>query len=170
MASLVEDLLEELQTEAQTYQELLALSDSKRESIIKGKVEDLEKITATEEEISSRLKNLEKKRQNILNDMAVVLGHDGESLTVTEVIQQLGTQPKEQQTLTLARDRLVEVASQVQFANQQNSILLQQALEMVEFDLTLFKSLKQAPETANYNKSAYNTGDLLGGGSFDTSQ
>ena len=170
MASLVEELLLDLQTETSTYQELVDLSDVKREAIIHGRVEELEGITAQEEEISSRLKNLETKRTNILKDMAVVLGHDGEQMTVTIVIEKLGSQPKEQQALTEARDRLVEIASRLQFANQQNSILLQQALEMVEFDLTLFKSLKQAPETANYNKSAYNTGDLLGGGSFDTSQ
>ena len=170
MASLVEELLLDLQTETSTYQELVDLSDVKREAIIHGRVEELEGITAQEEEISSRLKNLETKRTNILKDMAVVLGHDVEQMTVTIVIEKLGSQPKEQQALTEARDRLVEIASQLQFANQQNSILLQQALEMVEFDLTLFKSLKQAPETANYNKSAYNTGDLLGGGSFDTSQ
>lgn len=170
MASLVEELLIDLQTENDTYQELVDLSDVKREAIIHGKVDELEDITAREEEISNRLKSLETKRTNILKDMAVVLGHDGEQMTVTNVIEQLDTQPKEQQALTEARDRLVETASQLQFANQQNSILLQQALEMVEFDLTLFKSLKQAPETANYNKSAYNTGDLLGGGSFDTSQ
>lgn len=170
MASLVEELLVDLKTENDTYQELVELSDVKREAIIHGKVDELEGITAKEEEISNRLKSLETKRTNILRDMAVVLGHDGELMTVTNVIEQLGTQPKEQQALTEARDRLVETASMLQFANQQNSILLQQALEMVEFDLTLFKSLKQAPETANYNKSAYNTGDLLGGGSFDTSQ
>ena len=170
MASLVEEVLVDLKTENDTYQELVELSDVKREAIIHGKVDELEGITAKEEEISNRLKSLETKRTNILKDMAVVLGHDGELMTVTNVIEQLGTQPKEQQALTEARDRLVETASMLQFANQQNSILLQQALEMVEFDLTLFKSLKQAPETANYNKSAYNTGDLLGGGSFDTSQ
>lgn len=170
MASLVEELLVDLQTENQTYEELLALSDTKRESIINGKVEELEKITAAEEEISSRLKNLENKRTNILKDMAVVLGHDGEMFTVTNVIERLSAQPKEQQALTQARDLLVETASRMQLANQQNSILLQQALEMVEFDLTLFKSLKQAPETANYDKNAFNTGELLGGGSFDTSQ
>ena len=170
MASLVEELLVDLKTENDTYQELVELSDVKREGIIHGKVDELEGITAKEEEISNRLKSLETKRTNILKDMAVVLGHDGEQMTVTKVIEQLGSQPKEQQALTEARDRLVETASQLQFANQQNSILLQQALEMVEFDLTLFKSLKQAPETANYNRSAYNTGDLLGGGSFDTSQ
>ena len=41
---------------------------------------------------------------------------------------------------------------------------------MVEFDLTLLKSMRQAPETANYNKNTYNTGDLLGGSGFDEKQ
>ena len=49
-------------------------------------------------------------------------------------------------------------------------MLLKQAIEMVEFDLTLFRSLRQAPETANYDKNAYNTGTLLGGGGFDAKQ
>ncbi len=39
-----------------------------------------EEVTATEESISSDLKNLENKRVSILRDMAVVLGHDGEQL------------------------------------------------------------------------------------------
>lgn len=41
---------------------------------------------------------------------------------------------------------------------------------MVEFDLTLLKSMRQAPETANYNKNACNTGDLLGSSGFDAKQ
>ena len=127
------------------------------QAIIAGAVADLEEVTATEESISSDLKNLENKRVSILRDMAVVLGHDGEQLTVTNVIEQLDGQPKEQGDLTAARDALVDVATRLQTANAQNSVLLQQALEMVEFDLTLFKSLKQAPETANYDKNAYNT-------------
>ena len=53
---------------------------------------------------------------------------------------------------------------------QQKEILLRHAMEMVEFDLTLLKSLKQAPETANYDKNAYNTGEILGGSGFDTKQ
>ena len=38
---------------------------------------------------------------------------------------------------------------------------------MTEFDITLFKSMRQAPETANYDRNAYNTGSLLGGSGFD---
>lgn len=170
MASLVEELLVGMKKEEACYTRLLDLADTKRQAIIAGAVADLEQVTATEEEISSDLKNLEKKRVRILRDMAVVLGHDGEQFTVTQVIEQMSSQPQEQKDLTEARDALVDVASRLQAANAQNSILLQQALEMVEFDLTLFKSLKQAPETANYDKNAYNTGELLGGSSFDTSQ
>lgn len=170
MASLVEELLSGLRAEKEQYEKLLGLNDAKRQAIIAGAVEDLEAVTAQEEEISSVLKNLENKRLRTLRDMAVVLGHDGDTFTVTQVIDQLTSQPTEQQELTQARDSLVEVATKQQMANVQNSALLQQALEMVEFDLTLFKSLKQAPETANYDKNAYNTGDLLGSSSFDTSQ
>lgn len=170
MASLVEELLKDLEEERQAYESLLSLSDKKKELIIQGKAEDLEGLTAKEEQIGSTLKNLANKRVSLLRDMAVVLGHDDEEITVTRVIELLGNQPKEQSALTQARDLLVDTASQLQIANQQNYILLQQALDMVEFDLTLFKSLKQAPETANYNKDAYNTGSLLGGGNFDTSQ
>ena len=162
MASLVEELLVGMKKEDACYTRLLELSENKRQAIIAGAVADLEEVTATEESISSDLKNLENKRVSILRDMAVVLGHDGEQLTVTNVIEQLDGQPKEQGDLTAAR--------RLQTANAQNSVLLQQALEMVEFDLTLFKSLKQAPETANYDKNAYNTGELLGSSSFDTSQ
>lgn len=170
MASLVEELLVGMKKEESCYARLLELSETKKQAIIKGAVADLEEVTATEESISSDLKNLENKRMGILQDMAVVLGHDGEQFTVTNVIEQLQTQPKEQSELTAARDGLVDVATRLQTANAQNSILLQQALEMVEFDLTLFKSLKQAPETANYDKNAYNTGELLGSSNFDTSQ
>ena len=170
MASLVEELLIGMQKEEACYARLLELSDAKRAAIIAGAVAELEAVTGSEEKISSDLRNLENKRVSILRDMAVVLGHDGGQFTVTKVIEQLDTQPKEQYDLTEARDALVETATRLQAANAQNSILLQQALEMVEFDLTLFKSLKQAPETANYDKNAYNTGELLGGSSFDTSQ
>ena len=54
--------------------------------------------------------------------------------------------------------------------NELNSQLLAQAIELAEFDITLFKSMRQAPETANYDRNAYNTGDILGSSGFDAKQ
>ena len=86
------------------------------------------------------------------------------------MIGYLEKQPVEQEKLLKQRDRLLEVGTQMQLLNRQNEALLQQALELVEFDLTLLKSMRQAPETANYDKNAYNTGDILGSSGFDAKQ
>lgn len=170
MASLVEELLDVMGEETQGYEKLYTLSEEKRQAIVHRDLEGMESVVAKENDITSDLKNLENKRAQILKDMSVVLGKDDETLTVTQVILLLSKQPKEQAVLTEARDNLVKAATNMQFLNEQNQILLNQAMEMVEFDLTLFKSMRQAPETANYDKNAYNTGDILPSGGFDAKQ
>lgn len=170
MASLMDELLGVLRQEKQGYINLTELSEEKRVSIIQGNVDALDSISSKEQEVTSDLKNLENKRVNILKDMAVVLGKDDEDITISKMIEMLERQPGEQAKLIQAKDELVSCASTMQVANQQNEILLRHAMEMVEFDLTLLKSLKQAPETANYDKNAYNTGEILGNSGFDTKQ
>ena len=56
--------------------------------------------------------------------------------------------------------------------NRQNRELIENALEMVQFDLNLLQAARKAPETANYNRGAYNTGTTMdmGEGSFDAKQ
>ena len=170
MASLVEDLLNILSQEKDGYDRLYSLSEKKRDAIVHQKLPKLEELVTKEQNVSSDLKNLENKRVAALKGMSAVLGHDDELLTVTQIIDLLANQPKEQEALRTARDELVRSANRMQLLNEQNAILLQQAMEMVQFDLNLFKNLKQAPETANYNKGAYNTGDYLPSGGFDAKQ
>ncbi|MCR5098947.1 MAG: flagellar protein FlgN [Lachnospiraceae bacterium] len=170
MASLVEELLNVLDEETSKYDALYDLSTKKRDCIVHRDLAELEKTAGVENDLVGDLKNLEKKRVRILRDMSVVLGRDNETLTVTEIIVKLEKQPKEQEALTQARDRLVKAATNMQFMNDQNAVLLSQAIEMVDFDLTLFKSMRQAPETANYGRNAISTGDILPSGGFDAKQ
>lgn len=170
MASLMEDLLDVLGKEEVEYQKLVALAEEKRDAVIKGDIKLLGTVTIREQDAASALLNLSNKRTQILTDMATVLGKDPQEITVTKMIGYLEKQPVEQEKLITQRDRLLEVGSQMQILNRQNEALLQQALEMVEFDLTLLKSMRQAPETANYDKNAYNTGDILGSSGFDAKQ
>ena len=74
--------------------------------------------------------------------------------------------------LAEVHDKLHVTISQMQSINAQNRELLTGALEMVEFDLNLFQSMRRAPETANYNKGAYNAGNIMGvdAGRFDAKQ
>lgn len=170
MASLMENLLTVLEQENTEYQRLEKLSQKKRQIIIDADIPGLEEITGREQEIASTIRNLENKRQEVINDMAIVLSKDPKDLTITNMIAFLNRQPAEQEKLRDIQTRLRETLNRMALINQQNELLLQQALEMVEFDLTLFKSMRQAPTTANYDKHAYNTGDLLGSSGFDFQQ
>ena len=170
MASLMEDFMDVLEKENGEYERLTELSREKRQIIIDGNIPALEEITNREQEITSILKNLEKKREEVVNDMSIVLSKKPEELTVTNMIAFLNKQPKEQQQLRELKEKLHATLEQMAEINNQNEALLQQAIEMAEFDLTLFKSIRQAPVTANYDKRANNTGDLLGSSGFDAKQ
>lgn len=170
MASLMDNLIEVLEEENTQYEALIALGMEKRTAIVKGDIANLEIITDKEQDVASLLRNLDNKRDSILKDMADVLGKNFEEMTITKLIGYLDKQPKEQERLSEIRTKILATGEEMQECNLRNEKLLQQALEMVEFDLTLFKSMRQAPETANYNKQAYNTGDILPNSGFDAKQ
>lgn len=167
MASLVEELVDVLEAEKQIYTTLVGYEERKKDVLIAADVATLEEITTKEQLAGDDLIAYSNKQIQILKDIATVLGRTDGKMTVTRLISLLDTQPKVQEQLTEARDSLLTAANQMKTLSDQNAILIRQAIELNEFDMTLFKSLRQAPETANYDKSAYNTGSLLGGGGFD---
>ena len=170
MASLVDELVNVLREETRLYSALEECADEKTQILVHADVPALEKLTIVEQATSDELLALEHKQVQILNDIKTVLGRTEERLTVTTLIGYLASQQQVQEKLTIARDDLIAAAKRVQEKNQQNMILLHHAIEMTEFDITLFKSMRQAPETANYDKNAYNTGTLLGTSGFDAKQ
>lgn len=167
LASLVEELVNVLEAEKQIYTTLVGYEERKKDVLIAADVATLEEITTKEQLAGDDLIAYSNKQIQILKDIATVLGRTDGKMTVTRLISLLDTQPKVQEQLTEARDSLLTAANQMKTLSDQNAILIRQAIELNEFDMTLFKSLRQAPETANYDKSAYNTGSLLGGGGFD---
>lgn len=170
MASLVEELVDVLCEEEKLYTALLNCAERKTQILINADIPALERLTAEEQEKSDQLLSYANKQVQLLNDIKTVLGRKDEELTVTTLIGYLGTQPKVQENLSTARNNLIDAATKVQIQNQQNEILLRQAIELVEFDITLIKSMRQAPETANYDKNASSTGTLLGNSGFDKKQ
>ena len=167
MASLVEELVTVLEAEEKIYQTLIAYGEEKTQVLIRAEVPALEALTSKEQLASDDLIAHSNQQIQLLKDIANVLGRTEEKMTVTSLIGLLDSQPEVQQKLTDARDRLLSAANRMQHLNDQNVALIKQAIELNEFDLTLFKSLRQAPETANYDRSACNTGSLLGSSGFD---
>jgi len=166
----MDNLLDVLNQEESQYRDLINLSNEKKDVLIHADIERLQQITEAEQNITDDLHNLEAKRRSIVTDMAVVLRRDEGELTVEKMIDILDKQPEEQKKLAEVRKRLRDTLDEMIRVNTQNQILIKQAMEMVEFDLTLFRSMRQAPETANYGRDAESTGDLLGRSGFDAKQ
>ena len=170
MASLMDDLTQVLENETVEYKKLVELSESLREALIASDVPAVERLTADQEEVSNGIQSLESRRARIMNDIAVVLNKKPEELKVSMLEETLAGQPALQQRLAAVRTELKQTMDELKRVNQTNQVLLRQSMELLEFDLNLFRSMRQAPETANYNKSAVNTGDLLGSRGFDAKQ
>ena len=172
MASLMENLIEVLDLQSQEYEDLLELSTKKTTIIVENKLDDLAKITDEEQNVVGKINRLEQKRQEVYADIANVINRDVKTLMLTDLIEMLKSRPEEQQKLARVHDRLSTAVHKVRSVNEQNKILIENALEMVAFDMNVLQAMKTAPETANYNRGAFNTGTPMGvgGSGFDAKQ
>ena len=172
MASLMENLMDLLEKENSEYEKLLELSMEKTPVIIEGNVEKLEKITDDENIIVSRVNMLDKQRMQAMEDIANVLNKDVESLKLAQLTAMLSQRPQEQKRLAAIHTRLKITTEQLVRVNEHNMDLITRSLQMVEYNMNVIKSMKCAPETANYTRGAYNAGNTMGSvqKSFDAKQ
>lgn len=171
MAGLIDELMDTLDKENDEYQELLVLAQEKTGIIVKGDIEALQKITEKEQLFADRVANLEKKRMEYTKDIATVINRPLETLTITRMMELMEGQPEVKARLSGIHDRLHVTMHELLRVNERNQSLLKESLELVNFDITLINSMKQAPLTANYDKNATNTEQhYMSRGAFDTRQ
>ena len=172
MASIIENLVLVLERENTEYEQRLGLSMRKTSIIVAGKPQELEQITDEEQIIVNRVQKLEKDRQQAMDEIARVINRDVTTIRLPDVIRILERRPEAQKKLAEVYDKLKDTVHHVERVNRQNRELIENALEMVQFDLNLLQAARKAPETANYNRGAYNTGTTMdmGEGSFDAKQ
>ena len=162
MASLMEVLIDVLEQENQEYEKLLSLSMRKTSVIVSEDLTELAKITDEEQIIVGRINHLDHQRNEAVNDIADVLNKDVDKLKIADLIRMLAARPEEQEKLAIVFDKLRESVRSVKRVNEQNRELIKDALELVRFNMNVLQSMNKAPESANYNRGAYNTGDMIG--------
>ena len=172
MASLIDTLVEVLNGENEEYQKLLDLSKGKTDVIVKGDLNALALITDKEQQVVNKIAALEVKRTATMDDIARILNTDVARLKLNVLIDLLNKKPNEQRALALVHDKLHATLYEMKLVNERNDQLIQSAIEMTNFNMNLIQAARKAPETANYNRGAYNTGSQIGvaSGSFDAKQ
>lgn len=170
MASLIEELISTLEEEDKIYKEVLPVTSRKTQAVIENDLDTLQNIIAQEQELIDKINTLEHKREEVVLNVATVLGKEQGSLNVKKIIEILDGQPKEQRKLSLIHDSLVKTVQTLMEINSRNESLIKQSLEMIEFNMNFIQSTRMSPGN-NYTKGAAVTDTPLSQtGMFDAKQ
>lgn len=170
MASLIETLIDVLDKENTEYEGLLGLSEHKTAAIVNGNVEELQEILGEEQKYIDKINALDARREENVKDICNVLNLSAKGMKIDVLIELLEKQPKERNALREVHAKLKRTLDQLMRINENNKVLLQETMEMIEFELNLAKSTVMAPQNANYSRGAYEDNNLPGMGRFDAKQ
>lgn len=171
MASLMEDLLTVLESEREIYEQLIPISEKKTEILVKGDLKELEAVTQEEQFLVDKATALGKQRESTIANIGVVLNKDAATLDLGTLANLLGKQPEERAKLVKVHDSLKAVMRRLVAVNEKNKNLIENSLEMIEFNMNFIQSTRMSPGVNNYDRNASSSfSPGYTSGSFDAKQ
>lgn len=167
LASLIEDLTSTLNEEDKIYKKLIPIEEEKTQIIIENNLQALSEVTKKEQEFIAMINQLEKKREEIVKNIGVVLNRDSSNLTISAIIEMLEGQD-EQVNLASVYDKLSNTLTNMVSINNRNKILIEQSLDMIEFNMNFYQSVQNINN--NYDKGAHSSDGAEESGMFDARQ
>ncbi len=171
MASLIEELISTLEQEDNIYQQLIPIAEEKTRVIVKNDLTSLQEITEKEQQAIIRINQLERKRESVMGNIRTVINRKNGELTLRTLIGLMEKQPNEQKALSIIHDNLKKSIHRLVDINNRNKSLIQQSLEMIEFNMNFIQSTRMSPGNNTYTKGASKYETLASGtGMFDAKQ
>ncbi|MDE6025309.1 MAG: flagellar protein FlgN [Lachnospiraceae bacterium] len=177
MASLIENLITQMNEEYAVYEKLLEASSEKTSAIVSNNLDRLKAATDKEQFLADTIAGLANARRETMDNIAMVLNKSKEDLKITDVIQFLDTQPEFRDPLAAINEKLAKLARRLKEVNVHNQNLIIESLSMIEYNINLLQNLNRAPETAEYSRDMFKghdgyTGSTTGpdAGKFDAKQ
>ena len=154
MASLIEELIMVLGNEEKVYAEIIPVAEEKTRVIVNNDLQSLNSITEEEQALIGRISKLERKRQEVIRNIGIVMNKKESELNFITIIDLLKGQEKEQEELRKLHDRLKRTIDALKLINERNQMLIKQSIEMIDFDINLMQSLRTSPGVGQYNTSS----------------
>lgn len=154
MASLIEELITVLSDEEKIYNEIIPIAEKKTQIIVNNDLRSLTSITEEEQVLVGKISKLEKKRQEVIHNIGIVMNKNESELNFITLIGLLEGQEKEREELRILHDKLKKTIDMLVMLNERNQILIKQSIEMIDFDVNLLQSLRTSPGVGQYNTSS----------------
>ncbi|MCT4543236.1 MAG: flagellar protein FlgN [Vallitalea sp.] len=168
MASLIDELITTLEQEKEWYIKLTNISQEKTDVIIKGDITALNELLINEQEMVSIVIGLEKTRETIIKDIAIVTNLNDDELTISKLANLLSNQKKENDKLIALRNDIKDAVGNLKVINDRNKILIKESLDYIDFTMNAIQSSSSLPNS-NY-QSKGNIYEAEGKSFFDAKQ
>lgn len=151
MASLLENLYDNLEEQKEVFASLVATAGKKKDAIIKNDTALLQDITAEENEVIGKSVHLGKIRDKLLCDIAFVLNAKKNTVTVSELIELVNIAQDKERLIGLHKE-LVSLLDDLKGANELNENLIKYSLEYIDYSMNVLRSYKN-PEPTYFDSS-----------------
>ncbi|MCL2753531.1 MAG: flagellar protein FlgN [Defluviitaleaceae bacterium] len=161
MAGLISNLIDTLKGQTDLFKEVAALLVLKKEHIIENDIDALKNVVKQENEIVPKALKNDKEREKIMADIATVLNKKQEELTLSLLAELINGQP-EHNDFVVAVDEFVAALEKMKEANDAAKVLVQDALEFVDFNMNIIhSSLDAAPAGYGSLEDGHEPGSFL---------
>jgi flagellar biosynthesis/type III secretory pathway chaperone len=168
MAGMIDQLVDVMKEQTERHTELHGLSLEEKDAIIQNDIDTLQNLVNLKNMVISQNNRLEKQRISLVKDIAEVMGHKSDDLSLADVIEILKDQPAEQEKLRESGTTLREAVEKLKEINDLNKSLLESSIEFVEYSLNALRSTI-APEPPEYPTSTPKGGSD-GAGTFNATR
>ena len=152
MAGIIYELIDVLEEQKECYEGLNTLASYTENAVVNKNIEFLQEVVKTEEEFIGRVGILEKKRESLMQDIAIVTGMKYPNVTVTTIIEKIGPDTEIGLKLIKLRDETKEQLENLKRQSDLNKQLLTDSLELVDFMVNALGSTQGYSHVGNYNR------------------
>lgn len=153
MAGIIYELVDVLEEEKECYEGLNQLADYTKTAVVNKNIEFLKEVIETEEQFVGRLNLLGKKRESLMNDIAIVTGTRSKGITITLIIEKIGKDTEMGIKLAELRDNIKSLLGEIKGKSDFNKQLLSDSLEIVDFMVNAIRGTKGYVQVGNYSKA-----------------
>lgn len=151
MAGIIYELVDVLEQEKECYEGLKTLCSYTETAVVNKNMEFLQEVIKSEEAFIGRLNVLGKKRDELMNDIAVVTGMKAKEVTVTKIIEKIGEQTEMGIKLSKIKADITAQLTEIQNQSKLNKQMISDSLELVDFTVNAIMGATGYAQTRNYN-------------------
>ena len=148
---LKEELLNILKEEKELYQKLFEIAEAKNEALLNNDTDKLVETVENDREVISNIEAKDQQRNDKIQEIKAEFEIELEKDSYSNLIKELPGDWKE--ALNPIREELIELTDEFHSLNEQNQMLLKQALELNQLSFeTIMENIKK--EDTTYSKDA----------------